>query len=98
MPRAVREAMATLDASVAAADGEGKSGPDAAALRAGLQDIRPEDLFPGVSFTINEADDEDMPYVRPASQTRSGNDEIADRKESNAMAKDGTDFVYRNCC
>ena len=30
-----------------------------------LQDILPEDLFPPVSFSISERDDEDMPYTRP---------------------------------
>ena len=30
-----------------------------------LQDILPEDLFPPVSFSINERADEDMPYTEP---------------------------------
>ena len=31
-----------------------------------LKDITPEDLFPGVAYSITEDDgDEDMPYTRP---------------------------------
>lgn len=30
-----------------------------------LQDILPEDLFPPISFSINERADEDMPYTEP---------------------------------
>lgn len=30
-----------------------------------MQDISPEDLFPPVSFTINDRADEDMPYTAP---------------------------------
>lgn len=31
-----------------------------------LKDISPEDLFPGVAYSITEDDgDEDMPYTRP---------------------------------
>ena len=30
-----------------------------------VQDISPEDLFPPISFTINDRADEDMPYTAP---------------------------------
>ena len=33
-----------------------------------LRDISPDDLFPGVAYSISEDDgDEDMPYTRPVS-------------------------------
>ena len=33
-----------------------------------MQDISPEDLFPPVSFTINDRADEDMPYTAPCKE------------------------------
>lgn len=35
------------------------------------QDISPEDLFPPVSFTINDRADEDMPYTDPSAKPES---------------------------
>ena len=35
-----------------------------------LRDISPDDLFPGVAYSISEDDgDEDMPYTRPVQPT-----------------------------
>ena len=35
-----------------------------------LRDISPDDLFPGVAYSISEDDgDEDMPYTRPVRPT-----------------------------
>lgn len=36
-----------------------------------LRDISPDDLFPGVAYSISEDDgDEDMPYTRPVRPTQ----------------------------
>lgn len=44
-----------------------------------LKDITPEDLFPGVAYSITEDDgDEDMPYTRPVRpRPKESNGEVA---------------------
>ena len=40
-----------------------------------LRDISPDDLFPGVAYSISEDDgDEDMPYTRPVRPTQKNKD------------------------
>ena len=44
-----------------------------------LRDISPDDLFPGVAYSISEDDgDEDMPYTRPVRPTQK-NKEVPDQ-------------------
>ena len=40
-----------------------------------LRDISPDDLFPGVAYSISEDDgDEDMPYTHPVRPTQKNKD------------------------
>lgn len=64
-----------------------------------LKDISPEDLFPPVSFSINDRADEDMPYTDPAkdsqtapekhseSKSHSKNRRLISRQDSDSSAK-----------
>lgn len=57
-----------------------------------LKDITPEDLFPGVAYSITEDDgDEDMPYTRPVRpRPKESNGEVAvDKAAGMVLSKTG---------
>ena len=56
-----------------------------------LRDISPDDLFPGVAYSISEDDgDEDMPYTRPVRPTPK-DAQIDGPREGQRDGPDGSD-------